>query len=128
MMVFFQVCSTVVLCCGLLLLFSTKERELLSLLSAMLLLFVLLYAVSRFGTLSEFFKDFTLSDMPLGIGRFLPICGVALGGAAASAICDAIGQKSMGGALELLTVLEVLLLAFPLLRELCEKALNLLGG
>ncbi len=118
---FFQICSAVIICSALLLILSGREKELLSLLTAILFLSVFLFALTRIRDLSALGKEYLPKNLPIQIEPLLKICGIAFGGAAACSICEIFGQKNVGSVLELLTVIEIFLATLPFVNDILQK-------
>ena len=53
--------------------------------------------------------------------------GIVFAGAISSSICEALGQKGIGGIIDLLTVAEILYIAIPEVKDAIQRIVHLLG-
>lgn len=123
---FFRICCITAIGSAVLLIFVGKERELTSLITALLLVTVFLHAAEYFGELISPWKVFLQKTFPQYAEIFLSIVGITLGGATATEVCDAVGQKGLSGLLEFLTVLEIILIASSPLWDILSGFLTVL--
>ena len=123
---FFQICCITALGCALLLVFSAKEKELMLILSALLTVLILLCSLDRFSTMLSIGRSLLQREFSSFSSFFLPLFGITLGGMAASAVCEAVGQKGIAGILELLTVLEILAISISPICDMLDTVFALL--
>ena len=127
-MEFLKICGVIAVCCAAVLLFAAREKELAGLISSLIYILVMVYVISRAGELITALKNcFSFEDMPSYLPLLLKAVGVALIGGAASAVCEGTGQKNAARAIDLLSVVEILYISIPIIKELLEKIWGILG-
>lgn len=128
-MEFLKICGGAAICCAAVALFAAREKELTTLISTLIYIIVMLYVISRAGELLTMLQTyFNMENVPTYVPLLLKAVGIALIGGVASSVCEGAGQKGASRAIDLLTVLEILYIAIPIVKELLEKTRNILGG
>ena len=127
-MEFLKICGIVAICCAAILLFGAREKELSALISSLLYILVMLYVITQVGELITALQNcFSFVDMPTYLPLLLKAAGVALIGGIASSVCESAGQKSAARAIDLLSVIEILCMSMPIIKELLAKIWDILG-
>lgn len=128
MMDFFKICGFAAICCSTILLLSGKEKELSSLTSSLLYVISFIYVITRGAELITEYKMYFRFD-----GAFLPLelilqmSGLALGGAVASAVCETVGQKGIGTTIEILSIIEIIYIAMPTVKDMLGQCIEIFG-
>lgn len=127
-MEYLKICGIAAICCAAILLFAGREKELTTLISLLLYILVMLYAISRVGELFTALRTYIhFEDMSAHFSLFLKAGGIAVIGGIASTVCEGSGQKGAARAIDLLTVLEILYVSMPIVKELLEKIWIMFG-
>ena len=116
---FTSVCAFAATASALLLLIAKREKELASVISALLYLSVFAYAALRLGELIGVFRSsIGIAEGTAHIDVLFKAAGVALLTSAAATLCEENGQRAAARAVELLGAVETVLCAKPILEEL----------
>lgn len=123
-----KICGAATICGAAVLLFAAREKELTTLISSLMYIIVMLYAISRAGELITSLQTyFRIADMPVYFPLLLKAAGVALIGGVTSSLCEGTGQKSAARAIDLLSVLEILYISLPIIKDLLDKMASIFG-
>ena len=127
-MEFISICGAAAICCGAVLLFAGREKELSSLIASLIYVVIILYGVTRIGDLLTSLQSYLsgIESVP-HLALFLKIGGIAIVGTIASVLCENAGQKGAAGAIDLLTVLEILYMSIPVIQEFIDRVFRILG-
>lgn len=127
-MEFLKICGTAAICCAAIMVFGGREKELASLISSLIYIIVMFCFLTRAGELISSLKVFAgTENVSMHFPLLLKIGGIALIGAVASTICENTGQRSASSAIDLLSVLEILYISIPIVKELLEKVSYIFG-
>ena len=120
---FTSVCAFAATVSALLLLIAKREKELASVISALLYLSVFAYAALRLGELIGVLQTtLGITEGTAHIDVLLKAAGVALLTSAASTLCEENGQRAAARAVELLGAVEAVFVAKPILNDLLALA------
>lgn len=127
-MEFSNICGFIAICGALLIIISIREKELSSILSTIIYITIMVYAISHVESIILFLRNNINFDIKTKyISELLHITGITLLGATASSICESTGQKNLSKTLDLLTVLKVLSVAVPIIFALFNEFSKLFG-
>ena len=127
-MVYLKICGIASICSALILVFVGREKELTALISSLLYVTVMLYAIARGEDLVLALQSiFQNLEKPKHCQVLLKTCGIALTGTVASSICNGVGQKEASKAIEFLTVLEIMAMSVPVFKDLLTQVSNIFG-
>lgn len=120
---FTSVCALAAIASALLLPIAKREKELASVISALLYLSVFAYAALRLGELIGVLQSsLGIAEGTSHIDVLLKIAGVSLLTSAAATLCEENGQRAAARAVELLGAVETVLCAKPILDDLFSLA------
>lgn len=121
-MEYLRICGAVALCSAAILLFVGREKELVKLISSLLYMAVTLCVLTRAKELiTQAHSYLHATNFSFDFAILLKAGGIAWIGTVASTICENTGQASAARAIDLLSVLEILYISMPILRELLDK-------
>lgn len=123
-----KVCAFAVLSCAAVLLISQREKELSALISALIYIVVMVFAITRTGELYGYIRDnIRLEGEIRYFDVILKSAGVAVVASVASTVCEGTGQKGMVHGIEMLAVLEIMYLCMPVFTDLMMMVLKIFG-
>ena len=125
---FIGICAFAAICSSLVLMISKSEKELATLISAALYIIIMIFVITRTGTILEAVKAHF--NHVLNIQHFkqlIKCAGIAILSTVASSICNEIGQKGISSAIDVFAVIEILYITTPLIFELFTKLTSLIG-
>jgi len=121
---FFQVCAIASVSGAIILFVSGKEKEFSMLTTALLYILACIYSIEKLQGLRSMFGSFLIeSKQTIPFELIYKLFGIGFAGAAAAAICETFGQKSLVGVIDLITVIEIFSTAFPYLEDMMTKIL-----
>ncbi len=127
MTVFVNICAIAAICSTVVLMIAKGEKELSLLLSTVIYILVMIYAITRTGAFFDAVKEgigvVSIPNMDL----ILKCGGIGIISSITAVICENSGQKGMACAIETLAVIEIIGLCVPLGAELLDFVYKLLG-
>lgn len=127
-MLYIKICGTACICCALILIFAGREKELTSLISSLIYVTILLFAIARGEELFAVLQSvFSAADKPKHFGHILKAGGISIIGTVCATICEGVGQREAAKAVELITALEILISCVPILQDFMTQVTNIFG-
>ncbi len=127
-MSFVNLCGILAISSAALLLISPREKEIFSLISVIMYLFTVAYAVGKGAELFENIRGYFDSiGAVISIEYLLRSGGIAIVGAIAASVCEDVGQRQVAKAIETVTAVEILSVILPVCKEMFEKLLTVFG-
>lgn len=125
---FFQICAFAAVFGAVLLFLSEKEKEFSMLATALIYILVCIYSLGRLQAMRDTFTDILqIVSASVPYVFLCKVLGIAFAGAISSSVCEALGQKGLGGIIDLLTVSEILYVAIPELKDAVQSFVHLLN-
>lgn len=125
---FFSICGALSLSSAVILILSKKEKELSSLVSALIFIIAFIYVITKCREMWTAANSFvSLYGDYVPIDYIIKAGGIALLATVTSVICEEVGQHGIAKIAEILAVIEILHIAFPVCQEYLEKVFGVLG-
>lgn len=124
---FFQFCALATVFGAVLLFLSEKEKEFSKLATAIIYILACIYTLGKLQGLRDSLTDILQTVTTAVPYVFLSkIFSIVFAGSISSSICEALGQKGIGGIIDLLTVTEILYIAIPEVKDAIQHIVQLL--
>ena len=124
---FYQISALLLILSLLMLIFSKSEKELSVLISVVVFIVCMTYAISRTIELSGMLKSVIENINSVGINAILKIFGIITLSSIAIFVCNSAGQTVFSYIIEILSTIESLIISFPIIKELFLKILKMVG-
>ena len=125
---FFSFCGILVISSAMLTILSEREKQLSSLISSLIYIISFVYILGKASSLfDKATKIFGGFETAIPIEYIMQMCGIAILGTVCTSLCEQVGQKGIGAALEIFAIVEAMYISFPWCTDMIKKVFLIFG-